>query len=133
MLICGFKRIGQADLRIGGKVPFLARQAGLTILDVRINDHVPHAFPSSSTETQRGARAEARAVVDTYADAQWRAWVGNAISAGGGAQSDADKFLSLLPPRQWNRLSSEADDYAFIWLINPVLLVTIAQKPQVST
>ena len=96
---------------------------------MRINDHVPHAFPPSATETQRGARAEARAVVDTYADAQWRAWVGNAMAAGGGAQSDVDKFLSFLPDRQRTRLSCEADDYAFVWLINPVLLVTIAQKP----
>jgi hypothetical protein len=133
MLVCGFRKTGQADLRIGGKVPFLARQAGLTVLDVRINDHVPHAFPPSSTESQRGARGEARAVVDTYADAQWRAWVGNAMTAGGGAQTDVENFLSLLPERQRNRLSFEKDDYAFIWLINPVLLVTIAQKPQVST
>jgi hypothetical protein len=52
------------------------------------------------------------------------------MSAGGGAQSNLDEFLSLLADRQRSRLACEADDYAFIWLINPVLLITIAQKPE---
>jgi SAM-dependent methyltransferase len=128
LLICGFRKSGQGDLRIGGKVPFLARRAGLTVIDVRISDHVPHAFPPSPTDAQHAARAEARACVETYADVQWREWVTNAMTAGGGTSADVDRFLSLLLDRQRNSLSCEAENYAFLWLINPVLLLTIAQK-----
>ena len=61
---------------------------------------------------------------------QWRVWVANAMTAGGGAPSDVDTFLSLLPNRRRNILSCDAEDYAFIWLINPVLLVTIAPEAE---
>jgi hypothetical protein len=115
---------------MGGKVAFLAQQAGLEVIDVRINDRVLHAFPPYTSPAQQAARAEARACVATYADAQWRAWVASAMTAGGGALSDVDKFLSLLPNRQRDALSAERGaDYSFIWLLNPVLLVTIAREP----
>jgi SAM-dependent methyltransferase len=130
MLIRGFRNSGQGDLRMGGKVAFLAQQAGLEVIDVRINDRVLHAFPPYASAAQQAARAEARACVATYADAQWRAWVASAMTAGGGTLSDVDKFLSLLPNRQRDALSAERGaDYSFIWLLNPVLLVTIARKP----
>ncbi len=48
--------------------------------------------------------------------------------AGGGTPSDVGRFLSLLTDRQRNKLSSEDDAHAFVWLINPVLLVTIGRK-----
>lgn len=44
MMINGFRNSGQGDLKLGGQVPFLAVDAGLEVVDVRINDRVPHAF-----------------------------------------------------------------------------------------
>jgi SAM-dependent methyltransferase len=127
MILNGFRNSGQGDLRSGGQVPFLAVEAGMEIVDVRINDRVPHAFPPYDKPMQRAARAQAQGTVATFADTQWRAWLTNVMISGGGSAADADGFLSMLPERQRASLASRAD-YSFLWLMNPVLLLTIAQK-----
>jgi len=76
----------------------------------------------------RAARAQAQGAVATFENADWRAWLTVVMSAGGGSANDVEQFLSLLSQRQRNAIESKAD-YSFVWLMNPVLLVTIARKP----
>jgi hypothetical protein len=111
-------------------VPFLAAAAGLEVADVRINDRVAHAFPPYRKPAERAALAEAQAWCVLFEDPGYRAWLSGAMLAGGGSEADVDGFLGLLSSRcREGFTQGEAGDYAFVWLINPVLLVTIARKP----
>jgi ubiquinone/menaquinone biosynthesis C-methylase UbiE len=127
MLLHGYRKSGQGDMKIGGRVPFLARKAGLSVVDVRINDRVPHAFPPYNKPSEEAALGELQIFEALFKDAGYRAWLTGAITAGGGTEDDVDAFLKFFPshsPEVFNRQG----DFAFVWLLNPVLLITVARK-----
>jgi hypothetical protein len=47
------------------------------------------------------------AAVATFADAQWRAWLTNVMTAGAGSAAHIERFLSLLSEGQRDALSSD--------------------------
>lgn len=131
MLIDGYRNGGHGDLKAGGKVPFLALQAGLQIHDIRINDRVAHAFPPYHKPNEQAALMEAASWAGVFKDPTYRTWLSNNMLAGGGTEADVDRLLELLvTPSQQDSISrGAAVNYGFLWLINPVLLITIARKP----
>lgn len=131
MIIDGYRKAGQGDLKVGGKVPFMALQAGLQIKDIRINDRVAHAFPPYSKPSEQAALTEAASWAALFQDPSYRSWLSNNMLAGGGLEEDVDRFLELIvTPKQREAFAKGAEaNYAFLWLINPVLLFTIARKP----
>ncbi len=128
MIIKGYRQLGQGNLKVGGQVPFLAINAGLRILDIRINDRVSHAFPPYRKPAEQAALAELQSWGSVFQDPAYRAWISNAMVAGGGSENDIADFLSILDNRQQTFTGAANSNYAFVWLINPVLLVTIARK-----
>jgi SAM-dependent methyltransferase len=127
MILHGYRKSGQGDLKIGGRVPFLAHNEGLTIVDIRINDRVPHAFPPYKKASEQNSIAEMKSWDMLFKDAGYRAWLTGAMIAGGGTESDVEGFFKLFsfhPAEAFH----EQSNLAFVWLINPVLLVTIARK-----
>jgi SAM-dependent methyltransferase len=131
MILHGYRKSGQGDLKIGGRVPFLARNAGLAIVDIRLNDRVPHAFHPYQKPSERTSLAEMKSWETLFKDAGYRAWLTGAMIAGGGTESDVDGFLKLFsfhPAEAFH----EQSNLAFVWLINPVLLVTFARKESIS-
>lgn len=126
MIVQGYRTTGQGDLKLGGQVPFLAVNAGLRIVDVRINDRVSHAFPPYDNTAQMGL-AELQGFESLTQDPGYQAWLKGALVAGGGTEADFDAFFNL-----FRRHSPEAfagkTDFSFVWLLNPVLLVTVARK-----
>lgn len=130
MLAAGYRNMGQGDMQIGGRVPFLAIDAGLEIVDVRINDRVLHAFPPYQKPMQRAARREAQNWANLIQDPTYRAWLTGALTAGGGSEGDMDDFLNLLLlARQRQAIMSAGEGgYSFVWLTNPVLFITFARK-----
>lgn len=131
MLIDGYRKGGHGDLKAGGKVPFMALQAGLQIKDIRINDRVAHAFPPYSKPNEQAALTEALSWTGVFQDPSYRSWLSANLVAAGGSESDVDRFLELVvTPGQREAFAKGAEaNYAFLWLINPVLLVVIAKKP----
>jgi len=128
LLLDGYRASGQGDLQVGAKVPFIARDAGLEVVDCRINDRVAHGFPPYRTASEQASLAEGRSWVGLFEDSGYRAWVEGSMKAAGGTTHDVEGFLGLLPERA--RQGFRAGDYPFVWLINPVLIVTIARKPE---
>lgn len=63
-----------------------------------------------------------------FQDTAYRSWITSALLTGGGSKGDVADFLSILDDLQANFIRSTKEDYAFLWLINPVLLITIARK-----
>lgn len=124
----GYRTSGQGDLKLGGRVPFLAVDAGLNITDIRINDRVAHAFPPYNKAADNMALAELQAWENVIQDPGYRDWLTGALIAGGGTEADVDILLELLP-KHGPEIFSPESNFAFVWLINPVLLVTIARKP----
>jgi ubiquinone/menaquinone biosynthesis C-methylase UbiE len=127
MILHGYRNSGQGDLKIGGRIPFLARKAGLAVVDVRINDRVPHAFPPYGSLANQASLAELQSWEVLSKDAGYRAWLTSAITAGGGTESDVDGFLKFFPSHPPEAFH-EHSNFAFVWLINPILLVTVARK-----
>lgn len=127
MIFTGYKASGQGDMKLGGRVPFLVIDAGLDIMDIRINDRVAHAFPPYRKPADRMALAELEGWEAFVHDPTYRAWLTGAMKAGGGTEADVDAFIALLPKHSPDVFAPEST-FAFLWLINPVLLVTIAQK-----
>ena len=127
LLVRGYRKSGQGDLQVGTRVAFIAREAGLHPVDVRINDRVAHAFAPCRSAAQRAAASEGRTWVTLFEDASYRAWVEKSMSAAGGTTEDADAFLELLTRE--SREALRAGNHSFVWLINPVLVVTVARKP----
>jgi len=128
IILDGYRTSGQGDMKLGGRVPFLAVDAGLSIVDVRINDRVAHAFPPYNKPGDKIAIAELQSWETVIRDPGYIAWLRGAITAGGGTNSDVDILLDLLPKHEPEIFSPESN-FAFVWLVNPVLLVTIARKP----
>ena len=126
-LVEGYRKSGQGDLRIGARVPFLARDAGLSVAACRINDRVSYGFPPYATSSERTSLNEARSWVGVFSDPGYRAWVEASISAAGGSAQDVDRFLQMIPQSARDRIT--AGDYPFVWLINPILVLTVGRKP----
>lgn len=127
LLLHGYRASGQGDMKVGGRVPFLATAAGLNVVDVRINDRIPYAFPPYRKAAEQTALTELQAWEGLIKDANYRSWLVGMMTAAGGTEADVDAFLQILPahhPETFNKNSQ----YAFVWLLNPVLLVTIARK-----
>jgi SAM-dependent methyltransferase len=126
LVLRGYRQSGQGDLQVGGRVPFLAADAGLDVVDCRINDRVTHAFPPYRRASDQASLAELRSWAALLEDSGYRAWVEGAVLAGGGTAQDVAGVLGLFSDRV--RRGFGRSDYAFLWLINPVLLVTVARK-----
>lgn len=109
-------------------MPFLALNAGLEILDICINDRVSHAFPPYRKPAEQAALAELQNWGAVFQDPAYRTWVAGALKAGGGTESDVAGFLNMLDNLQQTFTGATKDTYAFLWLINPVLLITVARK-----
>lgn len=132
LLLSGVRASGQGDWQLGGRVAFLAYKAGLTIVDVRINDRVTHAFPPYNRPADQAALAELPSWQGVASDPGYRALISGAILAGGGTEADIDAFLHLfqeLLSGPVPGVAQEKSDFAFLWLANPILLVTVARKP----
>lgn len=127
MLNHGYRSSGQGDLKMGGRVPFLAVKAGLNIVDIRINDRVPHAFPPYRKPSEEMALTELQGWETLVKDPAYRSWLIGMMAAVGGTESDVDKLLELLPSHSADVFDKHSK-FAFIWLLNPVLLITIARK-----
>ena len=127
LLLRGYRLSGQGDLQVGARVPFIAVEAGLEVVDCRINDRLAHGFIPYRKASERAALAEARAWVALFEDAGYRSWVETSMLAAGGTTEDVDEFLRLLPAR--SRAGFRSGDYSFVWVLNPVLTVTVARKP----
>jgi hypothetical protein len=130
MIASGYRNSGQGDFQIGGRVPFLALDAGLEIVDVRINDRVSHAFPPYQQPMQRAALREVQTWATMFQDPGYRAWIAGCILAGGGVEADYDQIINLLLlARQSQTIqSSSHTGYPFVWFLNPVLMITFAKK-----
>jgi SAM-dependent methyltransferase len=131
MIIDGYRKGGHGDLKAGGKVPFIAIKAGLQIKDIRINDRVAHAFPPYSKQSEQAALTEAASWAGLFQDPSYRIWLSTNMLAAGGSESDVDHFLELIVTKEQREAFTKGAEanYAFLWLINPVLLVTVARKP----
>jgi len=123
----GYKASGHGDGKIGARVPFLAVEAGLNIVDMRMNDRVPHAFPPYQYPSDRMSLQEMQSFETLFKDSAYRSWLTTTVTAGGGTVGDVEAFLSLLPSHS-SEVFNGKDDFAFVWLLNPVLLITIAKK-----
>ncbi|GAA4400893.1 hypothetical protein GCM10023187_14520 [Nibrella viscosa] len=128
LIVKGYRVLGQGDMQLGGRVPFLAYKAGFRIADVRINDHVTHAFPPYNRMADRMALEELQGWEAMAKEPSYRAFLIEAMEAGGGTEADVEALLKLFPSHTPEVLAGQTD-FAFLWLINPVLLVTIAHKP----
>jgi SAM-dependent methyltransferase len=131
LLTRGHRLSGQGELQVGARVPFLASDAGLDVIDCRINDRVAHAFPPYRSAAQQASVAEAQAWVTLLEDKGYRAWVENSMRAAGGTSDDVDAFLQMLTAETRSALKSGT--IAFVWLINPVLVVTVARRPSADS
>lgn len=131
LLLHGYRLSDQGDLQVGARVPVIAREAGLEVVDCRINDRLAHSFFPHRKASEQAALGEARAWVALFEDSGYRAWVETSMLAGGGTSEDVDAFLRLLPAR--SRDGFRNGDYSFVWLLNPVLAVTVARKPAAVT
>lgn len=129
LAVRGYRLSGQGDLRIGARVPFLVRDAGLELVDCRINDRIAHSFGSPGNAAQQASEREARSWVTLFEDAGYRAWVESSMRAAGGTTEDVDRFLQLFTEQSRNAL--RAGNHSFVWLINPVLIVTVARRAAV--
>jgi SAM-dependent methyltransferase len=128
LLVHGYRLSGQGDLQVGSRVPFLAIAAGLDVLDCRINDRVAHGFVPYRKPSEDASLAEARSWVGLFEDPAYRDWVESSMRAAGGTSDDVDEFLGQLSTRSRNGFRS--GNYSFVWLLNPVLIVTVASKPR---
>lgn len=127
LLISGYRASGQGDLKLGGRIPFLAIDAGLSIVDVRINDRVTHAFPPYHKPTDHMALAELQGFEAVVKDSSYRAWLTGMMVAGGGTEADVDAILTMFRQHEPDAFAGKTD-FSFVWLFNPVLLITIARK-----
>lgn len=128
MLIKGYKHLGQGDLKAGGRVPFMAVKAGLDILDIRINDRVPYAFPPYRKTMEKASLVETQSWGAVFKDPPYHTFISGSILAGGGTESDVAGFMGILNKLEKTFARTSEADFAFLWLINPVLIITIARK-----
>ncbi|HKH59677.1 MAG TPA: class I SAM-dependent methyltransferase [Flavitalea sp.] len=125
--INGYRTSGHGDLKIGARVPFFAVNAGLNIVDVRMNDRVPHAFPPYEHPSDRISLKDLQTWAKVIKDPSYRALLTATIVEGGGTEEDATALLALFPSHSSEVFNSKVD-FAFVWVLNPVLLITVARK-----
>ena len=127
LIIRGYRLSGQGNFKMGGRVPFLATNAGLNISDIRINDRLPFAFPPYRKPSEKISLTELQGWEALIKDPAYRSWLAQAMIEGGGNEADADSFLKLLPSYTAD-IFKEESRFAFVWLLNPILLITVAEK-----
>jgi ubiquinone/menaquinone biosynthesis C-methylase UbiE len=128
MIIKGYRQLGHGNLKAGDIVPFLAVQAGLKIVDIRINDRVSFAFPPYGKPSEKAALAEFTNWKAVFQDPSYQSFISGALVAGGGTEADVADFFNILNDQQKVFARSNDDTFAFLWLINPILLIIIARK-----
>lgn len=115
----------------GVRAPMLIAEAGLEILDVRVNDRVAWAVPPYRDERQRATRDESLEwATSPDSDDEFRTWAIENIEAAGKTRGDADRYLQLLDdPSVKDRWRAAIDACRFAYVSPGFMLLTVARVP----
>ena len=87
---------GRGDNTIGVRVPLLARQAGLDVYNVRLNDRAMHVFPPYRHEKQRNYLELEKTANEPDTDDKWLRLTTEIILAGGGTEEDGTWYYQAI-------------------------------------
>lgn len=92
LVLRGKRALGRGDETVGVRVPFLAAEGGLRVVDVRRNDRAWHAFPPYHKPNERLGLETMRDFAKGMSERQ-RAWYRECLLAGGGTEADVARFF----------------------------------------
>jgi ubiquinone/menaquinone biosynthesis C-methylase UbiE len=122
----GKQRLGRGDNTIGVRVPLLARQAGLEVYDVRLNDRAMHVFPPYRHEKQRDYLELAKTANEPDTDDKWLRMTIEMILAGGGTEEDGRWYYEAVDSAGIVQAINEG---SFMATGSYALYLTFAKKP----
>lgn len=129
LCVVGKRRLGKGDDTVCVRIPFLARDAGLEVIDVRLNDRVMHALPPYKTSGERADLAQARAFNSQPADSQFRAELTTWLHAGGATTTDIERFFELWDnPRIKHDILQAIDDGHYAVVCGQLVYLTFGRK-----
>jgi ubiquinone/menaquinone biosynthesis C-methylase UbiE len=126
----GSRARGEGDVRLGVRLPLMAREAGLNVFDVRLNDRVYYAMPPYGDEQQQAVLDDWRWWATHSPEAEDRAKAWQAILAGGGTEADAERYLAMWHDPLEKQLVLDAIEAGQFCCFGAFLLyLTFARKP----
>jgi ubiquinone/menaquinone biosynthesis C-methylase UbiE len=127
----GRAALGRGDDEAGIRAPILAREAGLRMVDVRLNDRVAFAIPPYATPAEQASVDDAREWVGSPApDEAFVAWSEENLRAAGGDDADVARWVEVIDMPQLKGPAGRAiDDGTFAWVGGGAMILTIARKP----
>jgi ubiquinone/menaquinone biosynthesis C-methylase UbiE len=129
----GRQILGRGDDKAGTQVVVMALDAGLEVIDIRINDRTQYLIPPYRTPSERSILEEYQEwLAEEKMDDGDRKWFTENILAGGGSQNDADTYLALVEGHDFKQATRQLlDDGKYISLGGQFMYLTFAQKPSI--
>jgi ubiquinone/menaquinone biosynthesis C-methylase UbiE len=127
----GRQTLGRGDDKAGTRVALMALDAGLEVIDIRINDRTQHLIPPYRTVSERSILEENQEwFAQEKIDDGDRKWFTENILAGGGTQDDADTYIALVEGHGFKQVMRQlSDDGKYMSLEGQFMYLTFAQKP----
>jgi ubiquinone/menaquinone biosynthesis C-methylase UbiE len=122
----GKQVLGHGDNTVGVRVPLLARQAGLDVYDVRLNDRAMHVFPPYRYEKQRNYLELEKAANMPDTDDKWLRLTIEMILAGGGTEDDGRWFYNAIDNAE---ILEAINEGSYTATSSYSLYITFAKKP----
>jgi SAM-dependent methyltransferase len=123
--------LGRGDDAAGVTAPMLAVEAGLEVIDVRLNDRVSWAVPPYDDDRQRVTLDEGLEWAKSPdSDDDFRTWARENIEAAGKTSADAERYMQVLDsPAAKGRWRAAIEARCFSYVGSNAMLLTIARKP----
>jgi ubiquinone/menaquinone biosynthesis C-methylase UbiE len=131
MYSLGRARLGRGDDEAGIRCPIVAHEAGLDVVDVRLNDRISFAIPPYRSPVEAGVIEEMREWLRSEGpDPGTKAWMAENIRAGGGTDQDVARYFDLTDGPAVRAVTAAALDAGTLAAVIPTaMVVTIARRP----
>jgi SAM-dependent methyltransferase len=127
--IAGRKALGRGDNTVGVRIPFLMTQAGLQVVDVRMQDRVFHAIPPYAKLNEQLQLEHMRNWLNNPPDDTRRQRVAETLIAGGATQADVDRYFEVTENSAEDEALHEAIEQETLIYVRPInVFVIIGRK-----
>jgi ubiquinone/menaquinone biosynthesis C-methylase UbiE len=127
----GRASLDRGDDEAGIRCPIMAFEAGLRVVDVRLNDRVSFAIPPYATAAEQRSIDEAREwLASDGADDELVSWAKENLAAAGAGEAELARWIEISDGAEFRDPVRRAlDDGTFAWVSASAMVLTIARKP----
>jgi ubiquinone/menaquinone biosynthesis C-methylase UbiE len=127
----GRANLDRGDDEAGIRCPILAHDAGLQVVDVRLNDRVSYAIPPYGTAAEEQSIEEARDwLASEGVNDELMSWARENLAAAGAGEDDLARWAEITDGTEVRELARKAIGAGtFAWVGGGAMVLTIARKP----